>query len=924
MKYLNPIFLALFIYAFGIFNVNAQSFSTQGKDFWLGYMENLSSPAPTLDLYLSSNKATSGTVSVPLAGWSTNYTVTPGVVTHVLVPTTYMTSGSETVQSKGVHVVANDSISLYSMNYRSYSADGALILPTPTLGDDYYVLAIEGYSTSSYPSECLIIATQNNTTVEVTPSVKTKGGKAAGSPFTVTLQQGEVYPINASSNYDLTGTKIRSYGGAPIAVYGGGMCAKVGGCSYCDHIYEQMYPISTWGTDFILIPLKTRKEDVYRIIASENGTSVTINGTSTLMLNAGQYYEFKVKQTAETVTASCPISMAQYTEGLSCDNVGGDPDIIMLSPNEQTLTDATIVEVGTGLVTNFYINVMTKTANTSLVKLDGTSIASSFSTVAADPTYSYAQITTDSGAHVLKTDSGFIAYVYGFGATGVAESYGYAAGASLKNLTSFNIISKGDSIDYSLFNDTICPGEGINFTGNSTSNILSWVWYYGDGDSTIGKTASHTYLVEGVYDLKLVYEKNNGCSISTDTLSAKLTVKGPSITFNSVDETCSQANGLAIAYISDTTVQANYVWSTNPVQTNDTASGLSAGDYWVTITYGTCSAIDTVTINNLTSFTIQMDSVNETCSLANGKAYVTPNILGTYTYSWNTSPIQTTDTASNLVAGTYIVSVDDGTCLVTDSISIVNYAAPVVVLSSIDETCNLPNGSAIASIDTGNSAYTLSWNTNPVQTTDTASLLSSGYYVLTVIDSLCTVIDSVMVNAEPVLVTSNFSFDQELNNNGKTNANFSNLTIGADSVHWDFGDGTSSTEKNPTHSYSDTGVYAVTLISYDPNGCADTLLQYIIIQEPYSFYIPNSFTPDNDGLNDSFSGKGIGIYLYAMNIRDRWGNLIFETADINQPWYGQMQSNNMLVQDGVYIYTFNIVSVLGDFYTYRGSVALIR
>lgn len=921
MKFFTLFIIVTALLFINIDNVHAQSFSTNGKDFWLGFMSNNNTAGTSLDLYISSTTATSGTVSVPLAGWSNTFNTVPGTVTIVNVPVTYMASGSENIESKGIHVVSNDSISLFAMNYKNASFDAALILPTPTLGDDYYVMAYEGLSTSSYPSECLITSAQDNATIEITPSVKTKAGKAAGVPFTIVLNKGEVYQIQGYSNYDLTGTRVRSYSGAPIAVYGGGVCVNVGGCTYCDHIYEQMYPITTWGKSFVLVPLKTRNEDVYRVIASENGTVVTINGSSNITLNAGKYYEFKVQQAAQTVEATCPIAVAQYSEGKSCDGIAGDPFIIMLSPNDQTLSKATFVEINTSMIDKYYINIVAQTANTSLVKLDGTSIASSFATVPANTLYSYAQITSTAGAHTLETDSGFIAYVYGFG---TAESYGYAAGASLKNLTSFNIIINADTTEYTLFNDTICPGESINFEGTSASNILGWTWYYGDGDSTIGKTASHTYNQEGDYDLQLVILKDNGCSVVTDTLNAKLTVKGPSISFIAIDENCSQADGMAIAQLSDSTITATYSWDTNPVQTNDTASGLAAGDYVVTVNYGVCSATDTVSIINITSFTIELDSVDETCSLSNGMAYVTTSASGAYSYNWNTNPVQISDTAYNLTAGTYIVSVDDGTCLVKDSILISNTEPPILVLNSIDETCNLSNGSAIVQLSGGTPPYTISWNTNPVQNTDTAMLLSTGTYVITVTDSLCTIIDSVDVNGAPVLVSSNFSFDQELGDAGKTIANFINLASGADSVLWDFGDGSTSKETNPAHIYADTGMYAVTLIVYDPNGCADTLIQYIYIEEPYSFFIPNSFTPNGDGLNDGFSGNGVGIATYSMLIYDRWGNKIYETNDLSQTWNGKMKDKDELVQDGVYIYKISVQDVLGNNYVYRGSVAVIR
>jgi gliding motility-associated-like protein len=908
------------ICAIGLQFAQAQSFNTKGVDFWFGFMENLTNSGLSLDVYISSEYATSGTIDIPLSGWSTTFTVVPGTATKVILPITYMASGSEVIAKEGIHLVSNDTVSVFAMNYRSASFDAAMVMPMGSIGDEYMVISYEGYSTSSYPSQFLIVATADNTVVEITPSVTTKGGKTAKVPFTVTLNKGETYPVQANSNSDLSGSTIKSYNGVPIAVFTGVMCAKINTCTYCDHIFEELFPVDTWGENYILVPLKSRKEDTYRVIAKENGTSVTING-STMTLNAGQYYEFDVKQSVSTLDASCPVSVAQYCQGYSCDNIAGDPFILMIAPNEQMVTEATFEEIGTSNINDFYINVVVKTSGVSNVTLDGTNISSSFSSVSGNTNYSYAQLSTSSGTHTLKADSGFLAYVYGLG---YVESYGYVAAASFRTLTTFDIVFNGDTIDYALFNDTICPGETISFEGYSDLSILSWEWYFGDGASDTGKYASHTYPAEGNYDLQLVFQKDNGCTIEMDTLTAQLTVEGPSIAFIVSDETCSQANGMAIAQLSDSSIQATYSWNTNPVQNNDTATALSAGNYEVTISYGVCKAVDTLTINNLTTFTIQMDSINEFCSLANGMAYVTPSVSGSYTYSWNTNPVQLADTAYNLSAGTYTVNVEDGSCLVIDSIVITDTPAPDLALNSIDETCNLSNGIASVSISGGNPPYTINWNTNPVQTTDSASSLSTGYYIVTVSDSFCTVVDSVYVNALPVLVTSDFSYDQQLTTSGQTQADFVSLALGADSVLWDFGDGTSSSEENPIHIYSDTGMYAIQMISYDANGCTDTLLQYILIEEPFNFFIPNAFTPDADGINDSFSGSGIGITFYKMIIHDRWGNKIYETNEINKPWDGKMQSTNEAVQDGVYLYTINVIDIWGENNTYRGSITLIR
>ncbi len=76
--------------------------------------------------------------------------------------------------------------------------------------------------------------------------------------------------------------------------------------------------------------------------------------------------------------------------------------------------------------------------------------------------------------------------------------------------------------------------------------------------------------------------------------------------------------------------------------------------------------------------------------------------------------------------------------------------------------------------------------------------------------------------------------------------------------------------------------------------------------------------------NDTFSGKGVGIADYKMDIFDRWGLLIYETTDINKPWDGKVATGNNLAQIDVYIYKINVSSILHKQYYYEGNVNLVR
>jgi gliding motility-associated-like protein len=135
---------------------------------------------------------------------------------------------------------------------------------------------------------------------------------------------------------------------------------------------------------------------------------------------------------------------------------------------------------------------------------------------------------------------------------------------------------------------------------------------------------------------------------------------------------------------------------------------------------------------------------------------------------------------------------------------------------------------------------------------------------------------------------------------------FSNNSIGASSYTWDFGDQQSSTEINPVHTFSNTSNgYTITLTATSALGCVDTYEQSIQYQEGEVFYIPNTFTPDGDNHNQTFKPiftSGFDPYNFEMFIYNRWGEVVFETYDVNVGWDGTLGLKGREVQDGTYTY----------------------
>ncbi len=152
--------------------------------------------------------------------------------------------------------------------------------------------------------------------------------------------------------------------------------------------------------------------------------------------------------------------------------------------------------------------------------------------------------------------------------------------------------------------------------------------------------------------------------------------------------------------------------------------------------------------------------------------------------------------------------------------------------------------------------------------------------------------------------------------------NFDNTSSDAISYAWDFGDGSaSSKETDPYHTYRDTGTYEITLYVTSAFGCLDTVKGLVRIENEFTFYIPNSFTPNSDGVNDSFQGYGTFIKSYTMYIFNRWGKIIYSTGDYNKPWNGKVDDP---VQNDVYVYKILVTDMKDKPHEYIGHVTMIR
>lgn len=146
---------------------------------------------------------------------------------------------------------------------------------------------------------------------------------------------------------------------------------------------------------------------------------------------------------------------------------------------------------------------------------------------------------------------------------------------------------------------------------------------------------------------------------------------------------------------------------------------------------------------------------------------------------------------------------------------------------------------------------------------------------------------------------------------------------------WSFGDGSTSTDMSPVYMYPETGQYMATLIATSPEGCQDSLSAQITINPDVVLYVPNAFTPGNhDGLNDVFyislPPTGVDFSTVTIQVFDRWGEMIFQTRDVNTGWKGSKNNSGELLKQDVYVWKVTFMDNNKKYYEKLGQVTLLK
>jgi len=485
------------------------------------------------------------------------------------------------------------------------------------------------------------------------------------------------------------------------------------------------------------------------------------------------------------------------------------------------------------------------------------------------------------------------------------------------------------AIDIASVLNVSCNGLSDGKAGVAGSNgVLPYTYLWDDPGASSTDTAFN--LGAGFYTVTIT--DADGCfDTDTITITEPPAMVAP-ITITNVS--CfGDADGNLCVTVSGGTTPYTYSWFDGSTNNCSNGSGPIVGGC-VNITDASgCPLQVCDDITEPAQLTVVPDTTHPNCfGGCDGSATVIPS-GGTpvYTYSWDDPAGQAGFTAAGLCDGQYNVTVTDvNGCTFIETFQVIEPLAMIDAIIGTPATCiGQCDGTSTLNTTTASPPYTYNWQNG--QSTSTATGLCVGTTTVTVMGaSGCTENTSYTVLQSPSVPLADFEAAPNPTTLFDPAVSFTNLSLpdpnNLNSI-WDFGDNSNSTLTDPIHVYEDTGTFYVQLLVYDINGCLDSITKIVIIEGTYILFVPSSFSPNDDGFNDYFIPKGIGIDNkdFQMYIFNRWGDQIYYTDNVNEPWNGRANNGSDKAQEDVYVWLIKTRDTGENVpHQYVGHVTLIR
>jgi gliding motility-associated-like protein len=895
--------------------------SNTGTRFWVGYGHHeffTGNNSQNMVLYLSAaNEDADVTVKINNTSWLKQYHIPANTaITSDLIPKQGLEDArllTEGVSDKGISIESTKPIVAYAHIYGSESSGASMLLPVGTYGYEYYALGYnQSYSYLDY-SWSYVVADQPNTLVEITPSVPTEGGHPANVPFTVVLNKGEIYQvlgarIGGGLGYDITGTRFRAVSNSlgkcyPIGVFTGSSrtsisCSNTGSGGNGDNIIQQNFPSQAWGKRYLTAPTSTDYDasilmgNVYRVQVKDPATVVKRNGTVLTGLVNNRYYQYN-STTADYIQADQPIMVAQYMASWTeCFNTGGygDPEMIYLSPIEQGIKKTGFYRNTQESIEANLLTLIIPDGGVTSLKIDGSGTF--------DYTYKHPALAgytvvvkrwdAEQAQSNVQSDSAFTAITYGLGEN---ESYGYNAGTLVRNLNTRTSITNTHS-DSTSVSDHTCAKTPFRFTFIATQRPASIVWGISQV-SNISPAADVTQTNPVPVDSFVANNrKYYRFAIKQDYIFNKAGTYYVPVTM--IDPSLEGCDNKLVTYLPVTVIAA-------PV---------------VSFTYA---------FNGCVSDSVRFKGMALTSNAA---------AIATWGWAFGDADSSILQNPVHLygAGGTYavnfgIIAADGCTADTTGDLLVKGAAAGIIVTDSITICMGTDASFAVQSPAAGvdYNWYDAATGGTLVGTGSTLNITaptgSATYYLETMKDGCPgpkrTIAKLVVL---PVLTAPVASLDSTGVNTLRFKwaavPNATGYEVSTDGLSW---------TKVTALSYTISGLKPSQEVTFHIRalGC-ETVVGANVVGTTLldGIYIPNVFTPNGDGTNETFKVYGYIVKTIHLMIFDQWGEKLFESDSQDRGWDGVYKGKQQ--PSGVYMYVCKLQLLDGSTVEKKGIINLIR